>query len=399
MLPPTTENKNSILRLPNEILRLCFEQVAQLDHQLAIGLDYYNRRYGPIKERKRLGPHQGQINVEGQYSLALTCRRFYHLVVPILYTTVHIDAHYFNQEWALQKDLFFKIIDNKPILQTYIRDLKIQWDDLCMNDEIIKTLVKLPNLERLGLDMLDLDPGEVDLEISFRDLRAKAEVIKRLLEWPRNLHTFDVDHMTYDAYDWDQMEPDPAYRWDHDKLTDVLLPQRQSLRVLNLGWLGYTLNQNTFSTWDYPQLQTLTLCITYEDPTPEACLRWLSPSLQTLVLNLQYNSVQQGIYSMLNKRQMGVVKMVGKCARKIKAGAGRGGSNLDRIGLQVFVDGSEVNRDREPKFLPSNYDSKHLLVSALEKLQKYGFRSFCIGPSGTEYTAEDIRGFWNWIHE
>ncbi|RGP78249.1 hypothetical protein FLONG3_3564 [Fusarium longipes] len=404
---PSTEinNDSFILRIPNEILRICFELVAQLDRELATGYNYYDARYSTMKERKRLGLNQGQINVEGQYALALTCRRFHALVMPILYTTVCVDAHEYQQEWTLQKDLFFRTIDENPALQLYIKDLKVEWDREKVNGEIIRSLVKLPRLECLALDLLNLDPGEVDLgptpeekatanfaEIGFRGLRAKPEAIKRLMEWPRNLHTFDLGHMICDDYDWEGMEPEPAYRWDHDKVTDVLMPQRQSLRVLRLGWLGYTLNQNAFSTWECPQLQKLTLCITYEPPTYDACLRWLSPSLKTLVLDFHYFSIQQGSYSMFTRRQYQKARRVARWAKKIKAGPGCGAKSLERIGLWVLAVNSEYGqRNHEWDYMNGCDETKNLLIYALEKLEKYGFKSFWIAPSGAEYTAEDIK--------
>jgi hypothetical protein len=198
--------------------------------------------------------------------------------------------------------------------------------------------------------------------------------------------------MVYDGYDWDWMEPDPAYRWDHDKLTEVLMPQRESLRVLKLGWLGYTRNQKTFSTWEYPQLHTLTLCITYERPTPDACVNWLSPSLQTLILDLHYHSVQQGTYSIFTRSQVRRVVRTGLWASKIKADPGRGGENLERIGIQVLnVDSEHIWRDQDRECMHWHHNSKDLLLFALEKLQECGFKSFWIAPSGAEYTAEEVR--------
>ena len=154
-----------LLRMPNEILHLCFEQVAYLDRELAIGYEYYNSRYKNAntdsKGHTRAGLHQGQINVEGQYALALTCRRFHDLVTPILYTTVRLDAHEFCQSWSHQRVLFFRTIDENLSLKLHIKDLTINWDFECVGSDTIRYLAKLPNLGRLALWKMKVEPGMI----------------------------------------------------------------------------------------------------------------------------------------------------------------------------------------------------------------------------------------------
>lgn len=164
MRSPTPDSSH-LLRMPNEILRLCFEQVAQLDRELAIGYEYYDSLYKSANidsvEHTRVGLHQGQSNVEGQYALALTCRRFHDLVIPILYTTVRLDAHEFRQNWAHQRALFFRTIDN-PSLKLHVKDLTINWGFECVGSNAIRFLANFPNLERLSVWKMKLDPGMMD---------------------------------------------------------------------------------------------------------------------------------------------------------------------------------------------------------------------------------------------
>jgi len=164
MRSPTLDS-SYLLRMPNEILRLCFEQVAQLDRELAIGYEYYDSRYKSAKidsvEHTRVGLHQGQSNVEGQYALALTCRRFHDLVIPILYTTVRLDAHEFRQNCAHQRALFFRTIDN-PSLKLHVKDLTINWGFEYVGSNAIRFLAKFPNLERLSVWKMKLNPGMMD---------------------------------------------------------------------------------------------------------------------------------------------------------------------------------------------------------------------------------------------
>ncbi|KAJ4138488.1 hypothetical protein NW768_002323 [Fusarium equiseti] len=389
-----------LLRMPNEILRLCFEQVAHLDRELAIGYEYYNRRYEKdgSKEHIRVGL-QGQSNVEGQYALALTCRRFHDLVIPILYTTVRLDAHEFCQTWAHQRTLFFRSIDDNPSLKLHVKDLTINWDFECVGSDTIRYLAKFPNLERLAVWKMKLEPGMMEMplpeekrtssltDISFKSLHANPSDIKPLLEWPRNLHAFDFGHMLFDDYELDEPEA-----WDYAKLTNALEPQRESLRILKIGFLpGYELDLDTLSTRVFPQLHTLSLNMMRKNPSLTKLCNWLSPSLHTLILDFHGDS-QCGPFSTFAAAETQKMMRVGSWARRTKAHGG-GGENLQRIGIRVFADDSEEVCDvigEESRCMHNNL-TKKLLVKALECLEHHGFQSFWIGASGIEHTARGIR--------
>ncbi|KAH7183313.1 uncharacterized protein B0J16DRAFT_373797 [Fusarium flagelliforme] len=325
MRSPTPYDSH-LLRMPNEILRLCFEQVAHLDHELAIGYEYYNSRYkdADSKQHIRVGL-QGQSNVEGQYALALTCQRFHDLVMPILYTTVRLDAHDFYQNWAHQRALFFQSIDDNPSLKLHIKDLTINWDFEVVGLETIRYLAKFPNLERLSVWKMKLKPGKMD-------------------------------------------------------------------GPLPIGYLpGKDLDLHTFSTRVFPQLHTLTLNMIKNDPSPKALRNWLSPSLNTLILDFHDNS-QCGPFSILSSNEAPKVMRAGVWAGHAKDRGG--GENFQRIGIRVFADDSEEigNVVGEEGQCMHNSKSKKLLVFVLEYLELRGFRSFWIGASGVEHRARDIRG-------
>ncbi|KAL3595554.1 hypothetical protein FPOAC2_09897 [Fusarium poae] len=388
------DNNSFILRLSNEILRVCFEHVAQLDRQS--GCDDYNRRYGSEKERVHLGSYdQEQINAQpkGLWSLALTCRRFNSLAMPILYTTVHLNARHY----------FFRTIDDKQSLLSCIIDLKVKCNGQRMNGEVIKTLVTLPNLKRLDLDGVNIDPGEVDLgpspeqagtsslvEISFWNLRANPEAIKRLLEWPRNLYTFNLDHMTCDNSNSTE-EPNAAYSWDYANLADILQSQRQSLRVLKLGWLEDNVNQSAFSTSDYPQLHTLTLCVNHKSLVSAVSG---SHSLKTLILDLHSRDATRGIYSNIDIFPVGLIVAAVARVQGPKLISEPSMFKLERIGFRAFSDDS-VSPDQERKCIFGDYTRKALLIGNLLLVQTFDFQEFWVGPSGAEYTLDEVRNYCN----
>ncbi|KAF4435934.1 hypothetical protein F53441_13362 [Fusarium austroafricanum] len=210
-------------------------------------------------------------------------------------------------------------------------------------------------------------------------LRARPETIKKFLEVPRSLHTFKLPPMTYDGYDWNTTEQDPAYRWSHAKLTDVLIPQRESLRVLKLGWMGYTRDQNTFKASLFSALHTLSLCIAYETPTFEACRNWISPNLHTLILDFHRNDSQCGAVSHFGDKGVDTITNVASWAQTLKS---EEKLSLESIGLRMYSDGEEWY----------SWNSKNEW-SSLKKVKKAGFHAFWIGRSGTEHTPEMLESY------
>ncbi|KAM0300627.1 hypothetical protein ACHAPM_005904 [Fusarium culmorum] len=265
----------------------------------------------------------------------------------------------------------------------------------------------LPNLERLGLDMMNLDRDDVDLgpspeecgtanstEISISNLRAKTEAIKRLMEWPRNLQTFNINHVAYGNYGGDETDPDPAYRWDHDKLGDVLMPQRHSLCVLKLGWLGYKPEYNAFSSWEFPQLHTLTLC-TASNSRPDGALdKWLSPSLHTIILDVRFADSREGTDDRFTSVHWENAASIAAHVKVIKEDSGHGARNLERIGLQVRIDDmASKDPDGGQRSFSGDFNSSGHLMFAFRVIGQHGFRSFWVGPNGVECTDKDVRGF------
>ncbi|PTD03241.1 hypothetical protein FCULG_00009134, partial [Fusarium culmorum] len=119
-------------------------------------------------------------------------------------------------------------------------------------------------------------------KVQFHNLRARPESVKVFLEWPKELHEFVMTC----AGDIEYHETNPAFRWNHNRLADVLSSQKDYLRVLDIGWLGHDRDQNAFPVSTFPNLHTMALSIAYKKPTEESCQNWLTPSLHTLILDL-----------------------------------------------------------------------------------------------------------------
>ena len=157
------KDDSRILRMPDEILCLIVEEVAQLDHKWAMNRVYCTNKYRERQARHNNHPRRGQVDVEGQYALALTCPRFHRLVMPLLCGRVVLDSCDPFHHCAPQKELFLKSLDKSPWLQLYVTDLTVKWNGHRMASGEIKSLIKLPNLQRLTLDSLDLYPRDLDL--------------------------------------------------------------------------------------------------------------------------------------------------------------------------------------------------------------------------------------------
>lgn len=151
------------MRMPDEILCLIVEEVAQLDHKWAMNRVYCTNRYRERQAGHNNHPRRGQVDVEGQYALALTCRRFHRLVMPLLCGRAVLDSRDDFHHCVPQKHLFFNALDESPWLQLYITDLTVKWDGLARNFQEIRSLIRLPNLDRLTLDSVDLDASDLDL--------------------------------------------------------------------------------------------------------------------------------------------------------------------------------------------------------------------------------------------
>ncbi|CEF75997.1 hypothetical protein FGSG_10550 [Fusarium graminearum PH-1] len=119
-------------------------------------------------------------------------------------------------------------------------------------------------------------------KLQFYNLHARPESVKVFLEWPKELHEFTITLAGNTEYH----EPNPAFRWNHNRLADVLSSQKDYLRVLDVGWLGHDRDQNGFPVSTFQNLHTMALCIAYKKPSEESCQNWLTPSLHTLILDL-----------------------------------------------------------------------------------------------------------------
>ena len=226
-------------------------------------------------------------------------------------------------------------------------------------------------------------------DVSFKTLHAKPADIKPLLEWPRNLQSFDFGHMSFDGYDLDE----PEAEFDYAKFIDALESQGQSLRVLKIGYLPYYNTElHKLSTRLFPQLHTLTLNLVKKDLSPTSLRNLLGPSLHTLILDFHGDS-QCGPFSTFAAVETQKMMRLGRWARRAKERGG--GESLKRIGIRVFVDDSEEIGDviGEERQCEHENKSKKLLAMALKCLERAGFQSFWIGASGVEHTAKDIRGF------
>nr|CEG05331.1 unnamed protein product [Fusarium clavum]CEG05914.1 unnamed protein product [Fusarium clavum] len=149
--------------------------------------------------------------------------------------------------------------------------------------------------------------------------------------------------MTYAGYSWAETEPDPSYRWNYRLLVDVLSPQKDHLRFLDLGWLGYDRDQNIFQVSAFPNLRSMALTMVHAHPNEEACRNWLTPSLNTLILDLYMNDSQCGPGSH-NCMHTGGADSVVPFARMARAWSNKDGGavGLRRIGIRAYSRGYDA---------------------------------------------------------
>ncbi|QPC69089.1 hypothetical protein HYE67_011320 [Fusarium culmorum] len=170
------------------------------------------------------------------------------------------------------------------------------------------------------------------------------ESVKVFLEWPKELHEFVMTC----AGDIEYHEPNPAFRWNHNRLADVLSSQKDYLRVLDIGWLGHDRDQNAFPVSTFPNLHTMALSIAYKKPTEESCQNWLTPSLHTLIIDL-HDSGQCGPSS-FRCMDKGNAQRIAEWAGMARRWAdGNGDVGLREICICAFSRGDDAWREEDEK--------------------------------------------------
>lgn len=228
-------------------------------------------------------------------------------------------------------------------------------------------------------------------ELRLRHTRLRPRDVKRFLKWPSRLTTFALDDVTFDGYDWEYTAPNPAFRWSHALLTDVLSPQRHNLQTLELGWMGYTLDQNHFDISLYPNLHTLQLCIAYEKPDAVACRNWLTPTLRTIVLDTSMNDSQGGKSSEFRGHKSQRIVHFTKLASAEKR------RRPGEVGLQEIrflahdIEDAKWEGDEEWLCDHGGSGDKELILKTLWAIESYGFSAFWVGASGTKHSAQMIQ--------
>lgn len=198
--------------------------------------------------------------------------------------------------------------------------------------------------------------------------------------------------MTYGGYSWAEAVPDPSYRWNHRILVEVLSPQKDHLRSLDLGWLGYDRDQNTFEVSAFPNLRSMALTVASERPNEEACRNWLTPSLNTLILDLHMNSLECGPSSHNCMHKLSAAS-IASFARMAREWSEKDGSvaGLRRIGIRAYSRGDDAWRDEEEGYCRHgeyDLDMWTNLIQCLKDIETQGFEAFWVGYSGQQHTAE-----------
>lgn len=171
-------------------------------------------------------------------------------------------------------------------------------------------------------------------------------------------------------------------------LTDALSPQRHNLQILELGWMGYTRDQNLFDVSLFPNLHSLQLCIAYEKPDSVACRNWLTASLQTLTLDLGCNDSQGGKWSGFDARDRQKTVDFTKLASEEKK------QRTDSVGLKEIgfvahhIGDCEWTGDDEWECYHGGYDCKLEILKTLKDIEALGFSAFWIGASGAKHTVQ-----------
>ena len=194
--------------------------------------------------------------------------------------------------------------------------------------------------------------------------------------------------MTFADYDWDYAVPDPTYQWTHSLLADVLQSQSHCLREMDIGWLGYTNDHNDFDVSSFPVLHTMAVCVSHDLPDARACDNWLTPSLETLILDFNIQDSHTGPISRLDETQAEQLIYFTELARQKKED-GHDAVGLKEIGLRLFNKGLGPFGGLEQWSCGHEmFDQKTQIVECLRGIEKQGFSSFWIGYSGVRWTAD-----------
>lgn len=408
-----------ILLLPDELLQSILHHAVNSTVEFSLGSWLYWESWDD-DDQGNLRVGKGWYRYSVSYNIVLTCRRFHALAIPLLYKDISLDVSIHWLRCPPQERLFRETILRRPLLQNHIEHLAVKGRSLC--SDIVRIACELPRIKTLSLEMAR-DESEISAigpiqvsypqeerfinskvhaltqilqcqarmanftKVHFYNLHARPQSIKRFLEWPKQLHEFVLNDMTYDGYSWSDVEPDPAYRWNHAILIDVLSPQKDHLRVLDLGWLGYDRDQNSFQVSHLSHLHTMALCCAYEFPDEQACKSWLTPSLRTLILDLHENDSQGGPVSHFREGHTKRLYEFAKMARDWSDRSDLGRVGLREIGVRVHARGDSGWYGEDEFYCKHNeYADKTLLLQCLRDVSKYGFEAFWVGPSDQRHT-------------
>ncbi|RGP72387.1 f-box domain [Fusarium longipes] len=227
--------------------------------------------------------------------------------------------------------------------------------------------------------------------IQFHDMHARPEAVKKFLEWPKELHEFVLNDMI--------SHPDPSYFWNHDILVEVLNTHKDHLKVLDLGWLGYHYDRNSFQVSSFPNLQSMALTVAYEKANEEACRNWLTSSLSTLILDLHTNDPQGGPTNCHDCMSKPGAESIVSFAKMAKEWKNQNGDmvGLTKIGIRAYSRGDSVWRgDGEVGCLhgKDGEEMKTNLIQCLRDIEAQGFEAFWVGYSGCRYTVEMMEAMY-----
>ncbi|RBR26225.1 uncharacterized protein FIESC28_01008 [Fusarium coffeatum] len=401
---PKLNSKSHLLRLPDEVLQPILQDAVRepvefsLEQQAYWSFYFDKFDYDDDDDLVMSEPARGWVRYAAIYRLIWVCKRFHTLLLPLMYENVSLDVTTQFFHCPPQEKLFRDEILRRPLLQNYIKHLAVYNQSL--QSPIVQLACAFPNINKLSLkrvrneseiDLSSIGPAEEQLRtasfthIQFYDLHMRPEAVKRFLEWPKELHGFVVNDMTSDGSSWAYTEPDPAYRWNHALLVDVLSPQKDHLRSLDVGWLGYDHDQNTFQVSAFPNLRSMALTVAYERPNEEACRNWLTPSLNTLILDLHRNDSQCGPSSHNCMRKRGA-ESIGSFVRMAREWLEKDGSvvGLRRIGIRAYSRGDDAWRDEEEGYCRhDDYDLEMWtnLIQCLKEIETQGFEAFWDGSN------------------
>ncbi|KAH6992894.1 hypothetical protein EDB82DRAFT_498057 [Fusarium venenatum] len=393
-----------LLQLPDELLQPILRSVVKKPLEFSLGHDAYWDAYWHLLEEDDVpnwGPERGWARYAAAYNLIWTCKRFHALALPLLYGDVSIDISIHWIDCPPQAKLFREEILRRPLLQNYIKHLAIGRQS--PNSEMLKIACTLPRLDKLSLDMVqeeeepdislikptkDQEKSASFTKLQFHGLHARPQSIKQFLQWPKELHELFITNGDF----WDNNEIKAAFRWNHNCLADALSSQKDHIRVLDIGWLGHDRDQNAFPVSNFPNLHTMTICIAYKHPNEEACRNWLTPSLQTLILNL-HTSGQCGpsSHNCMSKANSHAIAEWARMARRWVDETRNLG--LREICIRAYSSGDDAwQNEDEVSCMHGSYaeEMKENLRQCLKYIDEQGFKSFWIGYSGRRYTSETM---------